>query len=967
MKKSYVAKNKLRFTSKLVAFTLSFCLILPNTSTFAASDGAIAITDIQTEVTVSDDQLLSTVVPSKPVGGVDTLHGIKEKPSDDAKVYNVSDLKKAPKLYAAASMYSEMMVEQAQINAPRDITFRYAGTILNSAQKELYDLVVQTITEYVAGADYKNKDYSKETAGNSGYRLLDFSYKNMTRAESDQVIGAVRDDYPEFFWLSGNYYLWDAGATWDAGFALILCKDYATPESRAAVQAGINAGLEEYFALIDSNDSDYEIVEKVHNHLIDTVDYSTTNGKPTGDIWAHSIAGAFDDHHGVVCEGYAKTMQFVLNQLGVDTIYITGSTSDGLHAWNLVKINGKYYYLDATWDDSGNDNGDGVSYVYYCIPSSIFKKDHKDQSPKTIPAGEDSMEMTYYRHYGTDITQYTSAAEVKSAIAAAGAIVPTSEIEIMFNESTRQILWDALQVGNVWSPCSIGNIVSVSALPYQVKVPADSVTLDKTEVEIDRDKGETATITATLTSSNGATDDKVIWKSDNNNVKLRQNGNAVTITANKVGTSTVTATSAVGGASASCTVTVTGIAYCDHIFSDAECTTIPDEEALAVWVNGSNYGPTKETKYNYKAKTVFTDLTPSDIVTTKNGKTTKKAGKLVVGVTMSSEEPTLNRGKIVDATAANIAKASIKAKTGQITVTAGKQTGTVYVWIVDTGDEGKTGFFKVDVLAAPAKIVLNTKTYTNSDREAIKKTTLAVGDSLDVYLEPLFSSKGTDPALDSTYSVSYSKGGDKFVQAECIDTSEYKFKITALGLDPAKDGKQVKATVNFICNENGKKVSIAITITNPAVGINFAPAEGSSIQQKPNGANVAAAYYLTSDVKLKTTGIINVTPALASTKFLSTDKIKVMKIGSSDGFTVDRTKNKITGSKASGDANKLNAKLDKQGNIELSVPSKLTDGVTAYFLVYYNVNCYSVISLTVGELSTPTPENQDANDQDAAN
>lgn len=56
-----------------------------------------------------------------------------------------------------------------------------------------------------------------------------------------------------------------------------------------------------------------------------------------------------------VCAGYAKANQYLLNQLGIYCIYVTGSTTwqgeSESHAWNIVRCNGNYYYVDVTWAD----------------------------------------------------------------------------------------------------------------------------------------------------------------------------------------------------------------------------------------------------------------------------------------------------------------------------------------------------------------------------------------------------------------------------------------------------------------------------------------------------------------------------------------------------------------------------------------------------------------------------------------
>ena len=58
-----------------------------------------------------------------------------------------------------------------------------------------------------------------------------------------------------------------------------------------------------------------------------------------------------------VCAGYAKTMQYLAGKAGIFVTYVTGTATDPDtgetqdHAWNLVKCDGKYSYVDTTWAD----------------------------------------------------------------------------------------------------------------------------------------------------------------------------------------------------------------------------------------------------------------------------------------------------------------------------------------------------------------------------------------------------------------------------------------------------------------------------------------------------------------------------------------------------------------------------------------------------------------------------------------
>jgi transglutaminase/protease-like cytokinesis protein 3 len=71
---------------------------------------------------------------------------------------------------------------------------------------------------------------------------------------------------------------------------------------------------------------------------------------------AHDVMGFVIDGL-IVCDGYAYTYQWLLDYLGVESMVVYGnSTSNGKlegHAWNKVKIDGKWYNVDVCWSDTG--------------------------------------------------------------------------------------------------------------------------------------------------------------------------------------------------------------------------------------------------------------------------------------------------------------------------------------------------------------------------------------------------------------------------------------------------------------------------------------------------------------------------------------------------------------------------------------------------------------------------------------
>ena len=80
-----------------------------------------------------------------------------------------------------------------------------------------------------------------------------------------------------------------------------------------------------------------------------------------------------------LCEGYARAMKSVLDTMGVESVLVQGyyQETDGsknLHMWNYVKIDGKWYGIDATANDGMG--GSSAADTYLLADASVMKAHH---------------------------------------------------------------------------------------------------------------------------------------------------------------------------------------------------------------------------------------------------------------------------------------------------------------------------------------------------------------------------------------------------------------------------------------------------------------------------------------------------------------------------------------------------------------------------------------------------------------
>ena len=194
------------------------------------------------------------------------------------------------------------------------------------------------------------------------------------------VFFQLRLDHPEIFWAVGFKY-----RHYKDSPNLILIPEYIFDKNKIREHKKALHARVEKLVRPAAKFSEWDKEKYVHDFICENIRYDKLK-KP----YSHEIIGPLG--HGVgVCEGIAKSVKILCDALGVwCVIAICGNNPEkGIkyrHTWNIVRSNGQYYHLDATFDNTlGRNEDDSVSirYDYFNLDDKNIFRDHE---PLIAPA-----------------------------------------------------------------------------------------------------------------------------------------------------------------------------------------------------------------------------------------------------------------------------------------------------------------------------------------------------------------------------------------------------------------------------------------------------------------------------------------------------------------------------------------------------------------------------------------------------
>lgn len=185
-----------------------------------------------------------------------------------------------------------------------------------------------------------------------------------------EILLKLRLDCPEIFYVTGCSYRFYSHAS-----RVEVLPDYLFDKGKIRThQQALSARIAKLVRPVRDK-SPLEQEQYIHDFLCTNVRYDKLK-KP----YSHEIIGALGQ--GVsVCEGTAKAAKALCDALGLWCIIaICGNNPEkGIkyrHTWNILRLNGQYYHLDVTFDNTLSQGGE-LRYDYFNLDDAALFRDHE--------------------------------------------------------------------------------------------------------------------------------------------------------------------------------------------------------------------------------------------------------------------------------------------------------------------------------------------------------------------------------------------------------------------------------------------------------------------------------------------------------------------------------------------------------------------------------------------------------------
>lgn len=243
-------------------------------------------------------------------------------------------------LFYGNLVYQSYIIERNTEEAYlEDECYQYYYSLLDESQQDAYKKIYYCIKTCMSSIMVEAKDLN----------------------EVEKIYYSVIDDHPEFYYVLSS-------------FKYLEGKEYTVfPEytySREEIKSiSENIGNKTKNIIMNVNKlDDITKIKTIYNYIIEMTEYKRNSDD-------QNMKSVFLENESV-CAGYARAYQYLLNEVGIDAVYMGGKSKENNegHAWVMISLDDNYYYSDPTWGDVVVEGMEHSCSAYFLMSSDEMLK-----------------------------------------------------------------------------------------------------------------------------------------------------------------------------------------------------------------------------------------------------------------------------------------------------------------------------------------------------------------------------------------------------------------------------------------------------------------------------------------------------------------------------------------------------------------------------------------------------------------
>lgn len=181
---------------------------------------------------------------------------------------------------------------------------------------------------------------------------IDVSGYGIDLDQASQVLSALFIDSPELYFINFQKELQSIN-----NLVTSVSYSYDYPYNEVFnLNLQLRKESSNILSLLTNDMTEYEKVKTIYTNLGETIEYDTDSAdNKTGGISSkparesQTIIGGLINKK-AVCGGIARSLQYMLYQIDIPCYCVIGQTDGENHVWNILQIDGQWYYADLTRD-----------------------------------------------------------------------------------------------------------------------------------------------------------------------------------------------------------------------------------------------------------------------------------------------------------------------------------------------------------------------------------------------------------------------------------------------------------------------------------------------------------------------------------------------------------------------------------------------------------------------------------------